>query len=209
MYVVLNVKAIPPWIREHEVAVLPSQFPMDGPIFGSKAHDLVSVAKAQQQATFLIELDGIPMQIVHSWKQQVVQIGVHRQVIQSAPLLKNLLLRVQMKQPRIEDFGVGEAANARQIFKHFLEQHHQVRSIVEAMHVVVVVVWGKRLRQGVQWGERRIHHGPLAQAVVVPHKFTGAPRLHVKSAERGLLRPSHVRFVVDERGKHARGALNE
>ena len=76
------------------------------------------------------------------------------------------------------------------------------------MHVVVVVVRHKRLGQRVQRREVWVHHGPLPQRVVVPHKFPWPPWLHEKPPKRSLFRPSHVCLAVHEYVEHARRALN-
>ena len=207
--VVLKVEPVPPRIVEAEIAVFSPKFPMNGPIVGPQAHDLVSVANAQKNPAVFIQLHGVPMQVVYHRKIEVVDTGIHRHVVKAAPLLEDLFLRVQMQQTRVENLGVREAADAGQIFKHLLEQHHEIRPVLEAMNIVVIVVWGKRLGQGVQRVERGVHHGPLSQGVVVPHEFAGTPWFHVKSTKRRLRSPCQVGFVVDERGEHACGTLDD
>ena len=118
-----------------------------------------------------IELNGIPMQVIHGGEQQIVQGWIDGQVVKATPLTQHRFVLIQVKHPRVQHLGVVQPTQIREVHVQLFQKHNQVTPVVEAMHVVVVVVRHKRLGQRVQRREVWVHHGPLPQRVVVPDKF--------------------------------------
>ena len=91
------------------------------------------------------------------------------------------------EHPRVQHLGVVQPTQLCEVHVQFPQKHNQVTPVVEAMHVVVVVVRHKRLGQRVQ--RRKFGSTTsISQRVVVLHKFP-CPHGFIKNPEKGFVPP--------------------
>ena len=127
------------------------------------------------------------MEVVHRREGDKIQSGIHRKMVHSTPRFQHIFLLVQMNHQWVQDHSIHGPSHVRQVRNNFLQHHHQIAPIFEQMNVVVIVVVIKTLGQGVHRCELGIHHRPFSEDVVVPHKFSRTPWLHVKPSKWRLL----------------------
>ena len=102
------MKPFPPWVGQFEFGVRPTQLQWIDQSSGRTAH-LIPVAEAHQKPSMRIELNGVPMQVIHGGEQQIVQSRVDGQVLKATPLAHRFVL-IQVKHPRIQHLGVVQPA---------------------------------------------------------------------------------------------------